>query len=259
MLRRLLTRSVLATAVLVLIMGGSAYADDRADQVAVTGEGRATVRPDVMVVRAGVTLLRPDAAAAYEATAETAARLVRAIRGSGVAADDIRTTALSVSPVHDDDDHDKITGYRGSESVTAVVRDLDRAAATLRAVMSAGEGVRIDDLTYRRNDTSKEQAAARAAAFADARRQAVQYAELAGRSLGRVRSIKTSTVQTLADDELPRAAMAYDAAAHLSPGTAELEVTVNVVFALDPAESAEQPEPADQPEPAEADEPTRTR
>lgn len=202
-----------------------------ADQVTVNGEGQVPVVPDIMYVRSGVELRRPDAAQAYQATADAAARLVKVIIGSGVAEKDVRTMELSVQPEYVPDRHPEISGYRGSESVAATVRDLGRAHETLKAIMGAGADVQLHGVTFDKEDFSAELAAAEKRAFADARSKAGRQAKLLGRKLGRVMSAMSQTVDPIPAHIIPKEMVAASGG-HLSPGEGLMRVSVQVVYAL---------------------------
>ncbi|MFI6516583.1 SIMPL domain-containing protein [Spirillospora sp. NPDC050679] len=210
---------------------GRAAGQRREDRIEVTGEGRVRVRPDIMRVRAGVELTRDKPGDAYRAVGEAGARLVGVITGSGVAARDVATTELSVRPEYTDSEPRAISGYRGSESVSATVRDLSRAHVTLNAIMAAGPDVRLDGVSFDKADVSAEMARAQELAVADARAKAVRVARLAGRRLGRMVTLRLSTVDALPPHVITKEAVAA-ADGHLSPGEGVQRVTAEAVYAL---------------------------
>jgi uncharacterized protein YggE len=204
------------------------------DRLEVSGEGRVPVKPDIMYVRSGVQVRQAKAGDAYQATAKAAERLVKVITDSGVAAADIRTDDLSVQPEFAEEQPGKprqVTGYLGTERVSATVRDLDRAHVTLNAIMAAGDDVELDSVTFDKDDSSAELAAAEKLAFADARAKAERRAKMIGRRLGRVITMSASTVDPIPMHYIPKAAIA-EAGGHLSPGEGVARVSVSVVYAL---------------------------
>jgi uncharacterized protein YggE len=119
-----------------------------------------------------------------------------------------------------------------SESVSAKLRDLGRAAdAISKAVGAGGDAVRVNGISLDLADTGALVSKARDTAFADAKTKAGQYARAAGRSLGDVVSIAES-VATPAPIPVPSAAMAKQADVPIQPGSQEVSVTVTVVFAM---------------------------
>jgi uncharacterized protein len=119
-----------------------------------------------------------------------------------------------------------------SESVSAKLRDLGRAAdAISKAVGAGGDAVRVNGISLDLADTGALVSKARDTAFADAKTKAGQYARAAGRSLGDVVSIAES-VATPVPIPVPSAAMAKQADVPIQPGSQEVSVTVTVVFAM---------------------------
>ena len=88
----------------------------------------------------------------------------------------------------------------------------------------------VDSVSLNLTDTSALLARARAAAVADARHKAAQYATAAGQPLGPVISI---TDQAPAQPILyaAQAAASAKSSVPISPGTQQLSVSVTVVFA----------------------------
>jgi uncharacterized protein YggE len=204
---------------------------DQVDQVSVSGEGSVPVKPDIMLVRAGVEVRGAQPGIAYQATETAATKLIGILRGSGVAEKDIKTTDLSVQPEYVPDHYPKIAGYRGSENVSATVRKLDTAPATLNAVMAGGPEVRLDGITFDKADWSVEQDAAQELAFKDAHAKAERYAKLAGRKLGRLLSASAETVDPIPPHIYPKEAI-MASGGNISPGEGASHVTVHLIYAL---------------------------
>ncbi|MBW8480832.1 SIMPL domain-containing protein [Actinomadura parmotrematis] len=230
----MITRAAAAAAAALCLAAApapAAGAAAREDRIEVAGQGRVPVRPDVLYVRTGVEVRGAAPADAYRRAARAAAALVRVLTASGVAGADVRTAELSVEPEYDPDRAGKVVGYRGSEAVDATVRDLPHADRTLSAVLDAGPDVRLHGATFDKEDTRAEQAEAERLAIEDARDRAARAAEHAGRALGRVLSMRLSTV-----DAIPAHLYAKDSIAaaggHLSPGEGVQRVTATVVYAL---------------------------
>ena len=162
--------------------------------VLVTGYGAVEVRPDLVLVELGAQAEAPDV---QDAVREASAGLGRArevLLASGVAASDLRTTTTSTWVEHGPD------GAGPARSVArlgvrarlrgSVLGDLDEAGALVQeALAAAGSVARLDSTRFAISDPAAAAAAAREAAFADARVKAEQLASLAGRSLGQVASV----------------------------------------------------------------------
>src|SRR5262249_53887670 len=97
----------------------------------VAGHGEVDGTPDVMTVTMGVQTADPSAQAALQRNSERAAALITSLKAHGVAAKDIQTIDLNVSPTFDD--HFHVTGYSASNTVTAKLRDIARAGGVIDA------------------------------------------------------------------------------------------------------------------------------
>jgi uncharacterized protein YggE len=220
---------VTAVAAFALVaLPGTANADT--DKVSVTGQGRVAVRPDIMLVRAGVEVRRSAPQPTYQATSAAGRRLVAILREAGVAKKDIRTTDLSVQPEYVEGGS-TISAYRGTESVSATVRNLDRDDEILAKIMAAGDDVRLHGISFDKDDWSEEMAKAETAAVRDARAKAERYAAAVGRTLGRVLSIRAETVDPVPAHFYSKEVVAA-AGGHVVPPEGEARVTVHLTYAL---------------------------
>ena len=124
-----------------------------------------------------------------------------------------------------------VTGYRATNSVRIVVRDLDKASSVLDAGIAAGgNAARLGNVAFAIDDDSQLLADARTRAFEDAKNRAEQYADLSGTSLENVVTITeahdTSGGQTM---RAPDASMSDMV---LAPGTQQVSFEVTVTWAL---------------------------
>ncbi|MCA2188485.1 SIMPL domain-containing protein [Nonomuraea cavernae] len=198
------------------------------EQIAVDGEGSVSAAPDVMRLSAGVEVRRSTAGEAFAAVRAAAARLSEALRAAGIAADDLRTSELSLGPEYDA--YPKVSAYRAAQGVEAVVRDLSRADRVIDTVAGVGEAARLGGVAFELSDPAETLGRARVRAFRDAAAKAAQYAELAGRPLGRV----VSVTEEMRGGPQPMAysTMAAEAQPSVSPGRQTLTVGVRVVYAF---------------------------
>ncbi|MEU8249449.1 SIMPL domain-containing protein [Nonomuraea sp. NPDC048916] len=198
------------------------------EQIAVDGEGSVAAAPDVMRLSAGVEVRRASAGEAFAAVRAAAARLTEALRGAGIAAEDLRTSELSLGPEYEA--YPKVSAYRAAQGVEAVVRDLSRADRVIDTVAGVGEEARLGGVAFELSDPAEALGRARARAFRDAAAKAAQYAELAGRPLGRVVSV-TEEVRG-GPQPMAYATLAAESQASVSPGRQTLSVGVRVVYAF---------------------------
>lgn len=156
------------------------------EHIDVTGTGRASAVPDVVRVSAGVRCEAADVSAALSDAAGRAAALAQAARDHGVDERDLRTTSSGVQPRYDRDGT-SVVGYSAQQGLAVTVRDPALVGALVDAFAgAAGNALTIDSVGTDLADPAPLLAAAREAAFADARAKAEQYAALAGRGLGKV-------------------------------------------------------------------------
>ncbi|NUW31414.1 SIMPL domain-containing protein [Nonomuraea sp. SMC257] len=204
------------------------------EQIAVAGEGSASATPDVMRLSAGVEVRGASAAQAFAEVRAAATRLDAALREAGVAAEDLRTSELSLGPEYEA--YPKVSGYRAAQGIEAVVRDLARADRVVDAVAGVGEEARLGGVFFELSDPAAALAQARERAFRDAAAKAAQYAELAGRALGRVVSVTEDPRG--GPQPMAFATMAAEERSSISPGRQTLSVGVRVVYAFADADAS---------------------
>lgn len=203
--------------------------------ISVTGEGKVTAEPDLVLLTLGIEAQEATVELARQRGAEAMERVLAALKGQGVADRDIQTRRLSITPVEraDRDGRVRREGYRVTNTVLAKLRAVDRAGAAIDASAAAGGDLtRVQgiQLTIEKPESLREQA--REKALADARARAQQVARGLGVVLGPARHFSEGTVS------LPRpvALQAREAVAApqtpISPGEQEVVVTVSVVFAI---------------------------
>ncbi|WP_188192925.1 SIMPL domain-containing protein [Nonomuraea sp. SYSU D8015] len=196
--------------------------------ITVVGEGTVLAAPDTLRLYAGVEVRRASAAESFTAARAAAARLTEVLRQEGIAAEDVRTTELSLGPEYEA--YPKVTAYRAAQGVEVVVRDLARADRIIDTVAGVGEEARLNGLAFEVSDPSGPLSEARTRAFRDAAGKAAQYAGLAGRPLGRVVSVTEEIGGGPPQPLLRAATMAAEDASSINPGRQTLTVTVRLGY-----------------------------
>jgi uncharacterized protein len=198
----------------------------------VAGHGEVEGTPDVMTVTMGVQTTDPSAQAALQHNNDRANQLISALKTQGVAAKDIQTIDLNVSPNFDK--NFKVTGYSASNTVSAKLRDLSKAGEVIdAAALTVGDDIRLQGVSFSIDNTSALVAKARADAVKDALAQGGQLADAAGVKLGSIRTIDDTGTQLPPPQYYAKSAA--DSAASpvpISPGSQQLSVDVTVVFDL---------------------------
>lgn len=209
-------------------------AQTTAPTITVTGTGEVSAAPDMAIVSLGVEEQADSARDAMQRASRAAGAILARLEEMGVAARDVQTSELSLSPVWSTPERDaprEITGYAARNQVTVRLRDLDALGGVLDAVLEDGAN-RFGGLSFTLEDPSEPMAAARAAAVRDAMSRASQLAEAAGVTLGPVQSISEHGGDAPRPMMMEAARMASDAAMPVAAGELDLRVQVGMVFAL---------------------------
>lgn len=214
-------------------------ADETPPTITVTGTGRSRVAPDVADLRLGVSLTARTVAEARAANAAAMQAVLASLRAAGVADRDIRTENLNLNPVYDysrSEQPPPLVGYSHANTVVVTVRDLASIAAAIDGALAAG-ATSLDGLTFRVDDPTEAERAARAAAVEDARAKAETLAAAAG--------VGITGVQEIAEvaghgPPLPIAfrkaeLAAQDAVTPVEAGQSEIAVSVSVTFRIRPS------------------------
>ncbi len=207
-------------------------------RITVVGRGSVEVEPDHAIVRVGVQNRAPSPAAALDENSRLAAQAIDFAKQFGVEPRDLRTEAVSLSPLYRNvrDGRGEIRqepdGFEARNTVRVRIRDKARLGNFLRDVVDQG-GNRIDGLSFAVADRDRAEGEARAKAVADATRKAQEIAAAAGVKLGRVHRIAYGAPR----GGIPRAEgldMAVRAAAvPIEAGVAEIATEVQITWNLE--------------------------
>ena len=200
--------------------------------ISAQGTGKVTAPPDLLTLVIGVETRAASSDAALKDNANRANALIATLEHHGIAAKDLTTSQLSVSPTYDTNGQ-HITGYQVSNVVTAKDHDLQGAGPLIDAAAgAAGDAVRIQQISFSIDDDGALLAQARADAVRQAHDQADQMAKAAGVRLGRVRSISegSSVSPRYNYGGLPAPGAAAAAPTPILPGSQDLTVTVTAVY-----------------------------
>lgn len=201
----------------------------------ISAEGHSARVPDVATIRAGVVTQGRTAAAALSDNAARMTRVLAALKTAGVAARDIRTADVSLSPQYRyaEGQPPAVTGYQASNGVSVRFRAVAKAGAILDALVAEGAN-QIDGpiLSLDRPDAALDEA--RVAAVNAARARAELYARAAGLSVARIVSIAEggATDGTAPPPPIAFARLKAADATPLAAGETELSVTLSVRFLL---------------------------
>ena len=194
--QRITTCLLAGTAAAALLLTGctSDAKSDGKGEVTVVGTGEVQGTPDVMNASVGIEATAKDVSGAVSAMNDRANAMIDALGAAGVAKEDIKTSELSIQPEYSTPGQaggtSTISGYRATNTVRIVVRDLSKASEILdKAVKSGGDNARLGSISFDIKDDTELLKQARERAFNDAKSRAEQYAQLSGESLGSVITI----------------------------------------------------------------------
>jgi len=156
--------------------------------IVVEGEGRATLKPDIATVSFSVISEGKDPVSLQADNNQKMTQAIEAVKTLGIEAKDIKTTGYNLSPRYvyrREKGRSEIDGYTLTQKVTVKVRNLDKVASVLAALPPAGIN-QIHGPNFSVDDPDEFLAAARAEAFAKAKRRATELAATAGVRLGKV-------------------------------------------------------------------------
>lgn len=229
---------VATVAVVVLLAGlallvGLARSDgtsgDNRRTITVTGTGVVKAVPDVAEVSLGVSATAKTARAARAASAARMNRVLAALKARGLAAADIQTSQVSLSPNFGPTGA-RVVGYTARNTVTARIRDLDAAGAVIAAAAGVGANEISGPSLIVSNEKLVYEKALKAAAV-DARAHARAIASANGETVGEMRSASEGS------ENVPLAieasSKAYSSATPVEPGTVEVQANVTATFEVD--------------------------
>jgi uncharacterized protein YggE len=207
--------------------------------IAVNGEGRVTVTPDICSLTLGVSA---QALTVADATTQAAAGMIRvmdALKAKGIADKDIKTQYYSIQQRTRWDDKIQLSvviGYTVSNTVVAKIRDTARAGSIIDSVaVAGGDLTRINGISFSVDNPSNYYTQARELAIKDAKAKADQMAKLVGVTLGKVTSItESSYAPSQPYPVMYKAAGMADSASTtpISAGDTEIVLTVQINYAI---------------------------
>lgn len=230
---------LMIAAPLAMVSAGQAQEMQPIPKIVVSGEGEATVSPDMALLSLAVVRQAKTAREALDANNEAMASVIKAMKEAGIEARDIQTSGLSISPqyVYPDERNGekepRITGYEVTNALSLRVRDLTKLGEVIDQSVTLGVN-QGGGITFTNDDPSATLKEARKRAVTDAMEKARTLAEAAGVELGDVLQISE---QSFTPPPRPYAAkaMRMEAAADSVPieaGENSYHVQVSVTFEL---------------------------
>ncbi|HJV59176.1 MAG TPA: SIMPL domain-containing protein [Methylomirabilota bacterium] len=216
-------------------MPGPDGAPRRPATVTVSGVGTVSAAPDIAEITSGVVTQAPTAAQALAANSQAMEQVLRSLAALGVAARDIQTTNISVSPqrrvVRGEGRPPEIVGYEVTNQVRVKVRDLGQLGRVLDQQVAQGANS-VYGIRFGLADPAPMLDEARKRAMADARRRGELYAAAASLKIGRVVAVQEAGAAAPRPEIAARVMTA--GAVPVAPGEQEIQASVSVTFSLEP-------------------------
>lgn len=204
--------------------------------LSISAQAEARRTPDIATVSTGVVTRAPDANGAMRANAEQMARVVAAIKASGIAERDIQTSGINLNPDYRyaENQPPVITGYQASNTVSITVRDVSKLGRLLDALVATGAN-QVNGPSFDVDDKDGAYDEARRKAIAKAQARAEMYAKALGQRVRRIVSISEGGGFG-PPQPMPMMAMAkaerMQADTPVATGENVLSVNLDVVFEL---------------------------
>jgi hypothetical protein len=219
---------------------GAGVAADREDVVAVYGQGRVSMEPDVAYLTCGYENMDMDPKTAQDENAENMKEIIGAIKDAGIEEYHIQTTQYNVNQEYDyNGGQKKILGYRVTNMVNIKITDVDKASGIINTVINAGANV-FYGISFDLVERQQAYLDAMDMALERAKEKAEVYASKEGRKISGVLEINEGTAPTatyrqqtsnyLALSYARDASAAVEGA--ISSGQVEITATVTVVYAM---------------------------
>lgn len=229
---------VAASCALALLLSPALRAEDALRLVSVTGEAEMQVAPDMALLTGEIIRDGQDAASARREADAIAAQVVRLLTDAGIAADDIDSTAVTVSPRYrwnDERKEQQLLGYRVSRGITARILELADLGPVLVSLSDAG----VNRLSPPRLTLQDEESVYRetlSAAVMNAKDRASAMAAVLGEDIDAVHSIsqrgQSQPRPMMAERAMMAASDAAPAAESYQAGDITYRVTVDASFSL---------------------------
>lgn len=209
-------------------------ADAVARTITVTGEGEATATPDLATIQIGVQTEGATAADALRANADAMTATIAKLKAMKIAAKDIQTAGLSVSPRYNYDkarSEQKLIGYAASNSVTVRVREIAKTGAVIDAAVASGANA-LNGVSFGFAQPKPLYDEARVNAVREAKARAKLLTDAADVKLGALLSIQGG----YASGPSPRPVAALRAESAPTPieaGEASVSANVTLVYAIE--------------------------
>ncbi|MBM4177338.1 SIMPL domain-containing protein [Candidatus Gribaldobacteria bacterium] len=203
-------------------------------EISVSSSGKATVTPDIALLKAGVTT---EGNSVEKIVAENHTKMnniIEAVKNSGVEEKDIQTTSYSLTPRYDWLETGRVfRGYTLNQEIAVKVRNFEKIGDVLELVTKNGGNV-IGNLQFTIDDQEKIKAMALENAILNAKAKAKELAKASGLKLGKLINVYEDGVSPYYGYGMGGSSLDYKMESSVVPApqieAGEQEITVNVTL-----------------------------
>lgn len=199
--------------------------------IKVSGEGRASSRPDVAYAYLAVETIAKTAGEAQGENSDKMARVISALKAAGLSESDIETIHYSLTPNYDyQSKPPAIVGYTCRNEIRATIREVERCGSMVDLAVSSGAN-RVVSIEFALSPGLGKRLGERALEMAveDARARAEAIARALGVRLRGPVGIEQAAIQIPA----PRYAVRPEATTPIIPGELQVTAVVSAAFAFE--------------------------
>jgi uncharacterized protein YggE len=201
--------------------------------ITVSAQGTVKVMPDVAYVTVGVTTQDADMQKAQDNNAQTMNAMYEALKGAGLADDDIRTTQYNAYPIYDySSETKKIMSYEVTNQVELTIKDINRVGEIIDIAVNNGANT-TNSISFGLLDEQSS--------YNDALKLAVDAAKAKAETLAEAGGVKIIGTLQMAENsiggqiyrEYAEAAVEDTGSTPISTGDLEIQANVTVVYEIE--------------------------
>ena len=204
----------------------------------VSGSGSVVVEPDITILSLATETINRSLSNAASQNARTTNKILSILRSNNVTLDDIKTQRYSTQPVYKytQQEGQKLQGYKVTNSLQVTLRSVDESIGSVideLAAVSGSDDLRINQISFQKEDTSDAIRKARVLAAQNAIEIADLYAKEMGVKRGPLLYVVDQNSSQYPQKEMAvMADMARSAPTPILAGDYNVQVTIRAVFGI---------------------------
>lgn len=211
---------------------------NKSDIFSSNGVGKAEIKPDMAIVRAGVQVTGSTVEQAQTELNTAINKVTEGVKALGIKDEDIQTENYNVNPNVDftEGQNQRITGYSANSNVVIKVKDISKANQVVDIATANGANL-VGGIIFDVSDKTAAVNEAREEAVKEAKQNAQQAARVAGFSLGKLINYNEWIPQDNMTYGLGGSAdisksSAPQAPTQVEPGSAEVIINVTLSYEI---------------------------